>query len=53
MMAYLTLLVGEQCSYMMINRPLEHKHHNVLMISSLIIENALNPNVALGFPHVS
>ena len=32
MIAYFTLLVGEQCSHMMINRTLEHKHHNVLMM---------------------
>ena len=51
MFAYFTLLVGEHCSHMMINRTLEHKHHNVLMISSLLIVNALYPNVALGFPH--
>ena len=37
MIAYFTLLVREHCSHMMINRPLEHKHHNVLMISSLLI----------------
>ena len=37
MIAYFTLLVGEHCSHMMINRTLEHKHHNVLMISSLFI----------------
>ena len=53
MIAYFTLLVGEQCSHMMINRTLEHKHHNVLMISSLFIVNALYPNVALGFPRFS
>ena len=53
MIAYFTLLVGEHCSHMMINRTLEHKHHNVLMISSLLIVNALYPNVALGFPHFS
>ena len=36
MIAYFTLLVGEHCSHMLINRTLEHKHHNVLMISSLM-----------------
>ena len=51
MIAYFTLLVGEHCSKMMINRTFGHKHHNVLMISSLLIVNALYPNVALGFPH--
>ena len=35
---------------MMINRTFEHMHHNVSMISSLLIVNALYPNVALGFP---
>ena len=34
---YFTLLVGENCSHMMINRTLEHVHLNVLMISSLLI----------------
>ena len=29
--AYFTLLVGEHCSHMMINRAFEHKHHNVLI----------------------
>ena len=33
--AYFTLLVGEHCSHMIINRTLEHKHHNVLIISSM------------------
>ena len=47
------LLVGEHCSHMMINRTLEHKHHNVLMILSLLIVNALYSNVALGFLHLS
>ena len=50
---YFTLLVGEQCSHMMINRKLEHVHHNILMVSSLLIVNALYPNVALGYPHFS
>ena len=50
---YFTLLGGEHCSHMMINRTLEHVHHNVLMISSLLIVNALYPNVALGYPHFS
>ena len=50
---YFTLLVGEHCSHMMINRTLEHVYHNVLMISSLLIVNALYPNVALGYPHFS
>ena len=53
MIAYFTLLVGEHCSHMMINRTLEHKHHNVLMTYSLLIVNALYPNVTLGFPHFS
>ena len=53
MIVYFTLLVGEHCSYMMINRTLEHKHHSVLMISPLLIVNALYPNVALGFQHFS
>ena len=44
---YFTLLVGEHCSHMMINRTLEHVHHNVI-ISSLLIVNALYPIVALG-----
>ena len=50
---YFTLLVREHCSHMMINRTLEHVHHNVLMIFSLLIVNALYPNVALGYPHFS
>ena len=37
MIAYFTLLVREHCSYMMINRTLEHKYHNDLMIPSLLI----------------
>ena len=45
MIAYFTDLVGEHCSQMMINRTLEHKHHNVLMISSLLFVNAFYPNV--------
>ena len=53
MIAYFSLLVGEHCSHMMINRTFEHKHHNVLMISSLLIVNALYPNVALVFPRFS
>ena len=54
MIAYFTLLVvGEHCNHMMINRTLEHKHHNVLMISSMLIVNTLYLNVALGFPHFS
>ena len=53
MIAYFALLVGVHCSHMMINRTLEHKHHNLLMISLLLIVNALYPNVALGFPHFS
>ena len=53
MIAYFTLLVGEHCSHMMINRTLDHKHPNVLMVSSLLIVNASYPNVALGFPHFS
>ena len=53
MIAYFTLLVGEHCSHMMINRTLENKRHYVLMVSSLLIVNALYPNVALGFPHFS
>ena len=52
MIAYFTLLVGEHCSHMIINRTLEHKHHNVLMILSLLIVIALYPNVALEFPHL-
>ena len=52
MIAYFTLLVGEQCSHMMINRTLKHKLHNDL-ISSLLIVNSLYPNVAQGFPHFS
>ena len=50
---YFTLLVGEHCSHMKINRTLEHVYHNVLMISSLLIVNALYPNVAQGYPHFS
>ena len=50
---YFTLLVGEHCSHMMINRTLEHVHHKVLMIFSLLIVNALYPNVALGYSHFS
>ena len=50
---YFTLLVEEHSSHIMINRTLEHVHHNVLMISSLLIVNALYPNVALGYPHFS
>ena len=50
---YFTLLVGEHCSHMMINSTLVHVHHNVLMISLLLIVNALYPNVALGYPHFS
>ena len=53
MIAYLTLLVGEHCSHMMINRTLEHEQHTVLMISSLLIVNALYPKVTLGVPHFS
>ena len=53
MIVYFALLVGEHCCHMMINRTLEHKHHNVLMIYSLLIVNALYSNVALGFPHFS
>ena len=53
MIADFTLLVGEHCSHMMINRTLEHTHHDVLMISSLLIVNALYPNVALVYPHFS
>ena len=53
MIAYFTLLVGEHCSHMMINRTLEHEHHTVLMISSLLIVNALYPNLTLGVPHFS
>ena len=37
MIAYFTLLVGEHCSHKIINRTLEHKHHNALMIYSLLI----------------
>ena len=40
MIVYFTLLLEEQCSHMMINRTLEHVHHNVLMIASLLIVNA-------------
>ena len=50
---YFTLLVGEYCSHMMIKRKLQHVHHNVLMISSLLIVNALYPNGALGYPQNS
>ena len=53
MIAYFTLLVGEHCSHMMINKTLEHNHHKVLMISSLLIFIVLYPNVALGSPHFS
>ena len=53
MIAYFTLLVVEQCSHMMINKTMEHKHHNVLMISSLSIIIALYRYVALGFRHFS
>ena len=53
MIAYFTLSVGEHCSHMMIDRTLEHKHHNDLMISSLSIVNALYPNVAQGFSQFS
>ena len=56
MMSYLSVfysLVGEHCSHMMIKGTLEHKHLNVLMISSLLIVNALYPKVALGLPHLS
>ena len=45
MIAYFTLLVGEHCSRMMINGAFEHKHHNVLMICSLLIVYTLYPNV--------
>ena len=48
MIAYFTLLVGEHRTHLIINRTLEHKHHNALIISSLLIVNALYPNVALG-----
>ena len=48
MIAYFTLLVGEHCNHVMINRTLEHKHHILLMISSLLIVNALYPNVTLS-----
>ena len=53
MIAYFTLLVGEHCSHMMINMTLEHLHHNVLMISILLIVNVLYPNVAVVFPYFS
>ena len=53
LIVYFTLLVGEHCSHMMINRKLEHVHHNVLMISSFLIVNALYPNVSLGYPDFS
>ena len=49
MIAYFTLLVGEHCSHMMINRKLEHKHHTVLMISSLLIVIALSRVPTLFF----
>ena len=52
MIAYLTLLVEEHCSPMIINRTLEHKHYNVFN-NDFFIVNALYPNVALGFPHFS
>ena len=42
MIAYFTFLEEEHFSHMMINRAFEHKHHNVLMISSLLIVNANN-----------
>ena len=42
-----TILVGEHCSHMMINRTLEHVHHNVLIISSLLIVNDLYPTLFL------
>ena len=45
---YFTLLVGEHCSHMKINRTLEHVHHHALMISSSLIVNALYPNDAPG-----
>ena len=50
MIAYFTLLVGEYCSNMMINKTLKHKQHNVIMISALLIVNPLYPYVALGSP---
>ena len=50
---YFTLLVGEYCSHMMIKRTLEHAHHSVSMISSLLIVNAFYPNDALRYPHFS
>ena len=53
MIAYFILLVGEHCSLMIINRTLEHKPHNVSMISSLLIVNSLYPNFAQGFSHFS
>ena len=34
MIAYFNLSVGEYCSQMMINRILEHKHHNDFVISN-------------------
>ena len=53
MIAYFTLLVGEHCTHLITNRTLEHKHYNVLMISSLLIVDAYYPYVAQGFPHFS
>ena len=53
MIAYFTLFVGEHCTHLITNRTLEHKHHNVLMISSLLIVNALYPYITLGFPPLS
>ena len=50
MIAYFTLFVGEQCSHMMINRTLEYKHHNVLMISSLLIVKVLFKQNSRLFP---
>ena len=50
---YFTFLVGEHCSHMIINRTFEHVHHYVSMISSLLIVNALYPNVALEYQHIS
>ena len=40
---YFTLLVGEQCSHMMINRTMENERHNVFMISSLLMRHILMP----------
>ena len=37
LIVYFTLLLGEHCSHMMINRTLEHVHHNALIISSLLM----------------